>query len=126
MYTSFSDYFFFTHLFRYAKIILKFNTCFILKNAHHFSAKNKFNSVVSVVNFFFDIIPTKKKINANIVTFKGEFLYVARGEGENGIRGYIDFEYMEKYIQVIKKQLIEDVVEYKNEYISKSKSTVFK
>lgn len=33
---------------------------------------------------------------------------------------------MEKYIQVIKKQLIEDVVEYKNEYISKSKSTVFK
>mgnify|MGYP000849377965 FL=1 len=38
----------------------------------------------------------------------------------------IDFEYMEKYIQVIKKQLIEDVVEYKDEYISKSKSTVFK
>ncbi|ORO42272.1 restriction endonuclease subunit S [Streptococcus oralis] len=166
------------------------------------------------------MIPTtKKKINANIVTFNGEFPYVARGEGENGIRGYIDFdekflnpsntisfgqdtvtmyyqpnayftgdkiqifklnkkygkltenialylissmkkaftnfswgqssfaldvisnidielpvtksgtidfEYMEKYIQVIKKQLIEDVVEYKNEYISKSKSTVFK
>ena len=38
----------------------------------------------------------------------------------------IDIEYMEKYIQVIKKQLIEDVVEYKDEYISKSKSTVFK
>lgn len=170
-------------------------------------------------NGLLDIIPTKKKINANIVTFNGEFPYVARGEGENGIRGYIDFdekflnpsntisfgqdtatmyyqpnayftgdkiqifklnkkygrltenialylissmkkaftnfswgqssfaldvisnidielpvtksgtidfEYMEKYIQVIKKQLIEDVVEYKDEYISKSKSTVFK
>ena len=193
---------------------------FYSKRAHHFSAKNKFNSVVSVVNFFLILyLPTKKKINANIVTFNGEFPYVARGEGENGIRGYIDFdekflnpsntisfgqdtvtmyyqpnayftgdkiqifklnkkygkltenialylissmkkaftnfswgqssfaldvisnidielpvtksgtidfEYMEKYIQVIKKQLIEDVVEYKDEYISKSKSTVFK
>ncbi|WP_419153044.1 DUF6892 domain-containing protein [Streptococcus oralis] len=35
---------------------MKFNTCFILKNAHHFSAKNKFNSLVSVVNFFIEVI----------------------------------------------------------------------
>ena len=38
----------------------------------------------------FDIIPTKKKINAIDIKFNGKHPYVARGEGENGIRGYIN------------------------------------
>ncbi|MGT2667242.1 restriction endonuclease subunit S [Streptococcus rifensis] len=44
----------------------------------------------------FDIVPTKKKINANSITFDGQFPYVARGESKNGIRGYINFE--EQYL----------------------------
>lgn len=40
----------------------------------------------------FDIIPTKKKINANMVKFGGNYPYVARGEGKNGIRGYINYD----------------------------------
>ena len=44
----------------------------------------------------FDIVPTKKKINANSITFDGRFPYVARGESENGIRGYINFD--EQYL----------------------------
>ncbi|WP_191990366.1 restriction endonuclease subunit S [Limosilactobacillus reuteri] len=39
----------------------------------------------------FDIIPTKKKINANIVSFNGKYPYVARGDSNNGIRGLIDY-----------------------------------
>lgn len=170
-------------------------------------------------NGLFDITPTKKKINANSVTFNGKFPYVARGESKNGIRGYIDFdekflnpantisfgqdtatmyyqpndyftgdkiqifklnekygeltenialylissmkkaftnfswgqssfaldvisnidiqlpvtdngdidfEYIEKYMRAVKKQTIEDIVKYKDEYISKSKSIIFK
>ena len=37
----------------------------------------------------FDIVPTKKKINANSISFGGHHPYVARGEGSNGIRGII-------------------------------------
>lgn len=44
----------------------------------------------------FNILPTKKKINANNVSFGGKYPYVARGEGGNGIRGYIDFD--EQYL----------------------------
>ncbi|WP_228064003.1 restriction endonuclease subunit S [Streptococcus acidominimus] len=44
----------------------------------------------------FDIVPTKKKINANSITFDGQFPYVARGESKNGIRGYINFD--EQYL----------------------------
>lgn len=44
----------------------------------------------------FDIVPTKKKINANSITFDGRFPYVARGESKNGIRGYINFD--EQYL----------------------------
>lgn len=44
----------------------------------------------------FDIVPTKKKINANSISFGGHHPYVARGEGSNGIRGYIDFD--EEYL----------------------------
>ena len=44
----------------------------------------------------FNIIPTKKKINASDVEFNGKYPYVARGEGKNGIRGYIDYD--EKYL----------------------------
>ena len=44
----------------------------------------------------FDIVPTRKKINANCVSFGGHRPYVARGEGGNGIRGYIDFD--ERYL----------------------------
>ena len=44
----------------------------------------------------FNIIPTKKKINAIDIEFNGNHPYVARGEGGNGIRGYIDYD--EKYL----------------------------
>lgn len=44
----------------------------------------------------FNILPTRKKINANNVSFGGKYPYVARGEGRNGIRGYIDFD--EQYL----------------------------
>jgi hypothetical protein len=44
----------------------------------------------------FNIIPTKKKINAIDIEFNGNHPYVARGEGKNGIRGYIDYD--EKYL----------------------------
>lgn len=44
----------------------------------------------------FNILPTKKKINANNVSFGGKYPYIARGEGGNGIRGYIDFD--EQYL----------------------------
>lgn len=44
----------------------------------------------------FNIIPTKKKINAIDIEFNGKHPYVARGEGKNGIRGYIDYD--EKYL----------------------------
>ncbi len=40
----------------------------------------------------FNIVPTKKKINANSVNFGGRYPYVARGEKDNGIRGDIDFD----------------------------------
>lgn len=40
----------------------------------------------------FNIMPTKKKINANTITFSGKYPYVARGESQNGIRGYINFD----------------------------------
>lgn len=43
-------------------------------------------------NGIFDIISTKKKINANSVSFDGQYPYVARGESKNGIRGYINFD----------------------------------
>lgn len=48
-------------------------------------------------NGLFEIMPTKKKINANTVLFNnGQYPYVARGEGKNGIRGYIS--YNENYL----------------------------
>ena len=40
-------------------------------------------------NRLFDITTTKKKFNANCVKFGGEYPYVARGNINNGIRGYI-------------------------------------
>ena len=43
-------------------------------------------------NGLFTIIPTKKKINANRVKLNGKYPYVARGEGKNGIRGYINYD----------------------------------
>lgn len=44
----------------------------------------------------FEIYPTKKKINANTLTFNGKYPYVARGEGDNGIRGYVNYD--KKYL----------------------------
>jgi len=35
---------------------------------------------------------TKKKIDANKLTFEGNHPYVTRKTGENGIRGYIDYD----------------------------------
>ena len=44
----------------------------------------------------FDILPTKKKFNAGDIEFGGRYRYIARGEGDNGIRGYIteDVQYL--------------------------------
>lgn len=42
-------------------------------------------------NGIFDIIPTRKKINANQINFDGSYPYVSRGENKNGIKGYIDY-----------------------------------
>lgn len=45
----------------------------------------------------FDIVPTKKKINANSISFRQSgYPYVARGKNKNGIKGYIDYD--EKYL----------------------------
>ncbi|WP_346728170.1 restriction endonuclease subunit S [Helicobacter turcicus] len=38
----------------------------------------------------FEISTTKKKFNANEIKFGGSYPYVARGDKNNGIRGYID------------------------------------
>ena len=38
----------------------------------------------------FDIQTTKKKFNATDVKFEGKFPYVARGDKNNGIKGYIN------------------------------------
>ena len=40
----------------------------------------------------FNITPTKKKINANSVSFDGSHPYVARSESRNGIRGNINYD----------------------------------
>lgn len=37
----------------------------------------------------FEIKPTKKKINANITDFNGAHPYIARGESNNGVKGFI-------------------------------------
>ncbi|TWS95402.1 hypothetical protein FRX52_00960 [Streptococcus sp. sy018] len=37
----------------------------------------------------FHLSSSKKKFNANTIKFGGEFPYVARGENNNGIKGYI-------------------------------------
>lgn len=38
----------------------------------------------------FNIYSPKKRFNANNITFGGQYPYVARGDKNNGIRGYID------------------------------------
>ncbi|HEC1581594.1 TPA: restriction endonuclease subunit S [Campylobacter upsaliensis] len=38
----------------------------------------------------FEISTPKKKFNANAIKFNGKYPYVARGDSNNGIRGYID------------------------------------
>lgn len=53
----------------------------------------KYGKKVSVsADGIFNITPTKKKIKANTITFSGKYPYVARGEGQNGIHGYINFD----------------------------------
>lgn len=42
------------------------------------------------ISELFEIKSPKKKFNANTLKFNGKFPYVARGESNNGIRGYID------------------------------------
>lgn len=44
----------------------------------------------------FDILTTKKKFNAADVAFGGKYRYIARGDSNNGIRGYIteDTQYL--------------------------------
>jgi hypothetical protein len=46
----------------------------------------------------FDVLTTKKKFNAQDVEFGGKYRYVARGESNNGIRGYIDED--EQYLNI--------------------------
>ncbi|KZK05281.1 type IIS restriction enzyme R protein (BCGIB) [Lactococcus cremoris] len=48
------------------------------------------------INQLFEISTPKKKFNANTISFGGKLPYVARGENNNGIRGYIDED--EKYL----------------------------
>lgn len=48
------------------------------------------------VGELFNILSSKKKFNANSVKFGGDYPYVARGEFNNGIRGYITED--EKYL----------------------------
>ncbi|HEO8740984.1 TPA: restriction endonuclease subunit S [Campylobacter upsaliensis] len=38
----------------------------------------------------FEVSTPKKKFNANAIKFNGKYPYVARGDSNNGIRGYID------------------------------------
>lgn len=59
------------------------------KVGHTYYKRKKINFVSD--EGLFDIVPTKKKINANIVKFDGKYPYVARGESKNGIRGYINY-----------------------------------
>ncbi len=49
-----------------------------------------------VIGDLFDVLTTKKKFNAAGVEFGGKHRYVARGESNNGIRGYISED--EKYL----------------------------
>lgn len=44
----------------------------------------------------FNLSSSKKKFNANMIEFGGKFPYVARGDSNNGIRGYIteDVEFL--------------------------------
>jgi hypothetical protein len=38
----------------------------------------------------FEVLTTRKKLNASDIKFGGKFRYVARGESNNGVKGYID------------------------------------
>ena len=42
-----------------------------------------------VIGDLFEVLTSKKKFNAIDVVFGGKYRYVARGDGNNGIRGYI-------------------------------------
>lgn len=62
-------------------------------------ALDGFNSVgwaTFEIRDLFDVLSTKKKFNAADLTFNGRYRYIARGEGRNGIRGYINED--EKYL----------------------------
>jgi hypothetical protein len=48
------------------------------------------------ISDLFEVLTTKKKFNAADVVFGGKYRYVARGESNNGIRGYITED--EKYL----------------------------
>ncbi len=71
--------------------ILRYKPKFLKYKVGHSYNKRKKIVIVSDDGLF-NIIPTKKKINANRVKFEGKFPYVARGEGKNGIRGYINYD----------------------------------
>lgn len=71
--------------------ILRYKPKFLKYKVGHSYSKRKKIVIVSDDGLF-NIIPTKKKINANRVKFEGKFPYVARGEGKNGIRGYINYD----------------------------------
>lgn len=60
------------------------------KLAHSYVKRGK-NILVSDAGLF-DIIPTKKKLNANQVKFGGRYPYIARGESDNGVRGHINYD----------------------------------
>lgn len=92
---SFNDYLKVTGLSDYAlskkdKQILGYTPKLRKYKVGHSYCKRKKIEMVSDDGLF-DIVPTKKKINANKLKFEGKYPYVARGEGRNGIKGYIDY-----------------------------------
>ena len=75
----------------------------------------------------FNIVPTKKKINANDIIFGGQYPYVARGERDNGIKGYIDFneEYLNAKNTISFGQDTATMYFQPNEYFTGDKIQVF-
>ncbi|WP_238702086.1 restriction endonuclease subunit S [Helicobacter bilis] len=54
------------------------------------NAKNDIEWKSFKIGELFEINTPKKKFNANAIKFNGKYPYVARGDSNNGIRGYID------------------------------------
>nr|WP_299546195.1 restriction endonuclease subunit S [uncultured Helicobacter sp.] len=60
------------------------------KELETISAKNGIEWREFKIGDLFKISTPKRKFNANAIQFNGKYPYVARGDSNNGIRGYID------------------------------------